>query len=55
MEANEAIALVKNELEETRQPEARIGIRIGAMTREIQLIDNQTKGFAVPISDLRKK
>ena len=48
-----AIALLENDLQETRRPEARIGIRIGAQARDIQLAGNQTKGFAIPVSDLR--
>jgi hypothetical protein len=50
----ESVALVQNELRETRQPLSRIGVRLGPQTREIQLIENVTEGFAVPISDLRQ-
>jgi hypothetical protein len=51
----ESITILKNELRETRKPLARIGIRLGAETRAIQLVDNSIEGFAVPISDLRKE
>ena len=51
----EAVALIKNDLRETRGPQSRIGILIGAETRDIRCDDNQIEGFAVPISDLRKK
>jgi hypothetical protein len=50
----EAITLLRNELRESREPASRIGIRIGAQAKEIQLTENQTEGFAVPVSDLRK-
>jgi hypothetical protein len=50
----ESVAIIKNELRETRKPLSRVGIRIGAETRDISYMDNQIEGFAVPISDLRK-
>lgn len=52
--AAESVTVVKNELRETREPASRIGIRIGAQTRDIRCIDNQIEGFATAISDLRK-
>jgi hypothetical protein len=51
----EAITLDRNQLRETRQPLQRIGIRLGAQSREVRLIDNQLDGFSVPLCDLRKK
>jgi hypothetical protein len=51
----EAITLLRNERRESRRPTSRVGIRIGARAREIQLTDNQTEGFAVPVADLRKR
>jgi hypothetical protein len=50
----EAVVITKNELRETRKPLARIGILIGAQTRDIRCTDNQIEGFATAISDLRK-
>jgi hypothetical protein len=50
----ESVTVIKNELRETRQPASRIGILIGAETRDIRCIDNQIEGFATAISDLRK-
>ena len=50
----EAVIVANNELRETRKPLARIGILIGAETRDIHCEKNQIEGFAVPISDLRK-
>jgi hypothetical protein len=50
----ESVTVTKNELRETRKPSSRIGIRIGAETRDIRCEDNQIEGFAVRISDLRK-
>jgi Right handed beta helix region len=51
----EAVVLIKNELRETRKPQSRIGIRLGAETRDIRCEDNQIEGFATAISDLRKR
>jgi len=50
----ESVTLVKNELRETRKPASRIGILIGAETRDIRYIDNRIEGFATAVSDLRK-
>lgn len=43
-----------NRLRETRQPLARVGIRLGAQTRDIRMSDNQIEGFAVEVADLRQ-
>jgi hypothetical protein len=50
----ESVVILKNELRETRGPRSRIGILIGAETRDIRCEDNQIEGFAVPIKDLHK-
>jgi hypothetical protein len=50
----ESVAIIKNELRETRGPQSRIGILIGAETRDIRFEDNQIDGFSIPISDLRR-
>jgi len=50
----ESVVIFKNELRETRGPKARIGILIGAQTRDIRCEDNQIEGFAVPVKDLHK-
>jgi len=50
----ESVTVIKNELRETRKPLSRIGILIGAETRDIHCEDNQIEGFAVSVSDLRK-
>src|SRR5262245_36707407 len=50
----ESVTVSRNELRETRGARARIGILIGAETRDISCVDNQIEGFAVAISDLRK-
>ena len=49
----EQAALVKNEIRETREPKARVGIRISAKAKDIVLSDNCINGFACGISDLR--
>jgi hypothetical protein len=50
----EAITITGNELRETRKPMSRIGVRIGAKTREVKLAENKIEGFAVPVADLHK-
>jgi len=50
----EAVTIIRNELRETRGPLSRVGILIGAETRDIGCVENQIEGFAIPISDLRK-
>ena len=49
-----SITLAENQLRETRKPLSRVGIRIGARTRDVRLIANTMSGFAVDLSDLRK-
>jgi hypothetical protein len=49
----EQVTLRGNELVETRAPARRIGIRLGAQTREITLLDNKIRGFATEVEDLR--
>jgi len=50
----ESVTVINNELRETRKPASRIGILIGAETRDIHCVDNLIEGFATAISDLRK-
>jgi hypothetical protein len=50
----ESIRLTKNTLRETRGPAERIGIRIGAESRDVQLEDNRIEGFAAAVADLHK-
>ena len=50
----ESVSLVKNKLRETRKPLSRVGILIGAETKEIRCEDNQIEGFAVSIKDLHE-
>ena len=50
----ESVTVSRNELRETRGARSRIGILIGAETRDIRCMDNQIEGFAVAISDLRQ-
>jgi nitrous oxidase accessory protein NosD len=44
--ATEAIVLEGNEILETRLPAERIGVRLGALTRDIQIKGNRIEGFA---------
>ena len=46
--------MIRNELRETRGPLSRIGILIGAETRDIRCEENRIEGFAFPISDLHR-
>lgn len=48
------VHLLKNTIRETREPAQRIGIRLGADTREIVVEGNRIEGVAVPTQDLRK-
>lgn len=50
----ETISITANEIRETRGAEQRIGIRIGAETRDVTLAKNEIDGFAVPVEDMRK-
>ena len=49
------VAVIENELRETRGPSSRVGILIGPETRDIRCEGNRIEGFAVQISDLRKR
>jgi hypothetical protein len=46
----ESISIAKNDIRETRQPMERIGVRIGADTRDVTLADNRIEGFAVAVA-----
>jgi hypothetical protein len=50
----DAITISHNYLRETRQPLKRIGVRIGAHARTVQLDENRIEGFALNVSDLRR-
>ena len=49
-----AAVLARNSIRETRQTMKRIGVRIGARTEDVQVLDNRIEGFAVDVADLRK-
>ena len=51
----ESVTVIQNELRETRAPRSRIGILLGAETRDIRCVDNRIEGFATPISSLHKR
>ena len=42
----ESVTITGNEVRETRKPMKRIGIRIGAETRDIKLVDNRITGVS---------
>ena len=44
----------QNEIAETRRPLKRIGLRIGARTRDVKIAANRVTGFSVDVMDLRK-
>jgi hypothetical protein len=48
------VSIIENQITETRSPQRRIGIRLGASTGEIRLVDNRIEGCATPVSDLRQ-
>lgn len=45
----ESITLRKNDIKETRDPAKRTGVRVGAETKDVRLIENLIKGFATPV------
>lgn len=45
----EAITIERNEIRETRQPMDRVGVRIGADTRDVRLAENRIEGFAAAV------
>ena len=49
----EAITIARNEIRETRQPMERIGVRLGAETRNVTLAENSIEGFSVAIAGSR--
>jgi parallel beta-helix repeat protein len=49
----ESITLRTNEILESREPLRRVGVRIGADARDVELLDNRIEGFAVAVQDLR--
>jgi hypothetical protein len=48
----EAVVLSDNEITETREPAARIAVRLGADTREILVSSNRITGFATGVKQL---
>ena len=51
--ATTGVVLQENEVRESRGPAQRIGVRISAETRELQMIDNQVAGFMKSVEDRR--
>ncbi len=51
----ESIELIENRIVEQRGPAKRVGIRLGAETKNINLSSNRVEGCSQPISDLRKQ
>jgi hypothetical protein len=50
--ATEAIVLEENDIVEMRQPAERIGVRLGADTRDIRLTGNRIEGFAKDVQQM---
>jgi len=50
----DAITISHNDLRESRRPLKRIGVRIGAQAKAVQLDENRIEGFALNVSDLRR-
>jgi hypothetical protein len=50
----ESITISANDIRETREPMQRIGVKIGAETRDVALADNHIEGFAQAVADLRE-
>ena len=49
----ESVTIAENQLVETRSSAKRIGIRLGAQSKDIRLVENQFQGFATDTADLR--
>ena len=50
----DSILLSRNQIRESRMPMKRIGIRLGAESGKVELVDNKIEGLAVAVADLRK-
>jgi hypothetical protein len=50
----DAIVIARNEIRETRMPMKRVGVRLGAQSGAVELVENRIEGLAVAVSDLRK-
>ncbi|MFN0196930.1 MAG: right-handed parallel beta-helix repeat-containing protein [Planctomycetaceae bacterium] len=46
----ESVIISENEIQETREPMQRIGIRVGKETRDIKLVDNTFEGLSVKVT-----
>ncbi len=51
----ESVTIRENDIRETRQPMKRVGVRIGAETKDVELIKNQIDGFADAVVDEHSK
>jgi hypothetical protein len=50
----ESVTIVKNVIRETREPMDRVGVRVGAETRDINVVNNQIEGFSVAVQQMAK-
>ncbi len=50
----DAIQLSSNQIQETREPMQRIGVRLGENTGTVKLAENKIEGFSKAVTDLRK-
>ncbi|MDB5384962.1 MAG: hypothetical protein JWM11_608 [Planctomycetaceae bacterium] len=50
----DAVQFTKNQIQETREPMQRIGLRLGENAGTVKLEDNKIEGFATAVADLRK-
>lgn len=50
----ESVTIARNELRESRAPMQRVGVRVGAETRDVQLVENRIEGFAMSVQELKK-
>ncbi len=47
------VRLVGNQLQESRAPMQRVGLRVGPQVERLELTDNRIEGFATPVQDQR--
>ena len=50
----ESVTIARNEIRESRAPQQRVGVRVGADTKDVRLIENRIEGFSQSVLELKK-